>query len=48
MSQGVDRFVQERALNNWYQVDKELGSRIASGLGLTLALSAQGQDGQTK
>ncbi len=48
MGQGVDRFVQERALNNWYQVDNELGSRIASGLGLSPALSTPGQDGQKK
>ncbi|MBV9259426.1 MAG: catalase [Ktedonobacteraceae bacterium] len=46
MGQGVDRFVQERAIKNWYQVDKELGSRIAEGLGLTPALSTTGQDGQ--
>ncbi|MBV9712303.1 MAG: catalase [Ktedonobacteraceae bacterium] len=46
MGQGVDRFVQERAIKNWYQVDKELGTRIAEGLGLTPALSTTGQDGQ--
>ncbi|MBV9615055.1 MAG: catalase, partial [Ktedonobacteraceae bacterium] len=46
MGQGVDRFVQERAIKNWYQVDKELGSRIAEGLGLAPALSTTGQDGQ--
>ncbi len=48
MGQGIDRFVQERALKNWYQVDNELGSRIASGLGLSPALSTPGQDGQKK
>jgi catalase len=34
MSQGVERAVQERTLKLWYQVDKDLGTRIASGLGL--------------
>ena len=48
MSQGVDRFVQERALKNWYQVDSELGTRLASGLGLTPVLSAIGQESQNK
>ena len=48
MSQGVDRFVQERALKNWYQVDSELGTRLASGLGLTPVLSATGQENQNK
>ena len=48
MSQGVDRFVQERALKNWYQADSELGERIASGLGLASALSASKQESQSK
>jgi catalase len=48
MSQGVDRFVQERALKNWYQVDNELGTRLANGLGLAPVLSATGQENQTK
>jgi catalase len=48
LGQGVDRFVQERALKNWYQVDSELGSRIAAGIGLTLAGSTPGQEGQNK
>jgi catalase len=33
MSQGVERVVQERALKLWYQVDSDLGARIAQGLG---------------
>jgi catalase len=48
MSQGVERFVQERALKNWYQVDSELGTRLASGLGLAPVLSATGQESQNK
>jgi catalase len=48
MSQGVDRFVQERALKNWYQVDSELGTRLARGLGLAPVLSAIGQESQNK
>jgi catalase len=48
LGQGVDRFVQERALKHWYQADSELGSRIAAGIGLTLATSTPGQDGQNK
>lgn len=44
MSQGVERFIQERALKFWYQVDSDLGARIAKGLGLEerIALSASG------
>jgi catalase len=34
MSKGVERAVQERALAHWYKVDKELGSRVAQGLGI--------------
>ena len=34
MSQGVERLVQERAIKLWYQVDQELGARIAQGIGL--------------
>ena len=34
MSQGVERAVQERTLKLWYQVDRDLGTRIASGLGV--------------
>jgi len=37
MSQGVERFIQERAVNNyWYQVDPDLGARVAKGLGLEI------------
>jgi catalase len=44
MSAGVERFIQERALKLWYQVDSDLGTRIAKGLGLEVesALSAPG------
>ena len=34
MSQDVERFIQERAVNLWYKVDQELGEKIAQGLGL--------------
>ncbi len=35
LSQGVERFIQERAVNDyWSQVDRELGARVARGLGL--------------
>ncbi|HZR39531.1 MAG TPA: catalase-related domain-containing protein, partial [Ktedonobacteraceae bacterium] len=34
MSSGVERAIQERALKHWYQVDNDLGTRIAQGLGL--------------
>jgi catalase len=35
LSQGVERFVQERAVNEyWAKVDHDLGARIASDLGL--------------
>ncbi len=37
MSQGVERFIQERAVNTyWYQVDPDLGARVAKGLGLEI------------
>ncbi len=37
MSQGVERFIQERTVNNyWYPVDHELGTRVAKGLGLEI------------
>lgn len=36
MSEQVERNVQERALKLWYQVDKNLGARIAKGLGITV------------
>jgi catalase len=36
MSQGVERPIQERALKIWHQVDPELGSAIAKGLGLSV------------
>ena len=34
MSQGVERPVQERTLKLWMQVDKNLGERVARGLGI--------------
>ena len=38
MSQGVERLIQERAVNNyWYPVDPDLGARVAKGLGLEIA-----------
>ena len=38
MSQGVERFIQERAVTTyWYQVDPDLGTRVAKGLGLQIA-----------
>ena len=37
MSQGVERFIQERTVNNyWYPVDPDLGTRVAKGLGLQI------------
>ena len=38
MSQGVERFIQERTVTTyWYQVDPDLGTRVAEGLGLKIA-----------
>ena len=34
MSDGVERFIQERAVALWRKVDPELGQRIAQGVGL--------------
>jgi catalase len=35
MSQGVERFIQERALKSYlYPIDPDLGARVAKGLGL--------------
>ena len=37
MSQGVERFIQERAVKNyWYPIDPDLGARVAKGLGLQI------------
>ncbi len=37
MSQGVERFIQERTVNTyWYPVDPDLGARVAKGLGLEI------------
>jgi catalase len=39
LSQGVERFIQERAVNDyWSKVDPDLGARVAQGLGLGLGL----------
>jgi len=48
MSQGVERPVQERTLKLWHQVDRELGARVARGLGLEYvpALSTSVGEGQ--
>ncbi len=40
MSQDVERPVQERAVRLWYQVDSDLGVRIARGLGLETSQAA--------
>lgn len=38
MSQGVERFIQERTVTTyWYPVDPDLGTRVAEGLGLKIA-----------
>src|SRR5438270_328261 len=38
MSQGVERFIQERTVTTyWCQVDPDLGARVAKGLGLQIA-----------
>jgi catalase len=35
LSQGVERFIQERAVHDyWAKVDSDLGARVAHGLGL--------------
>jgi len=37
MSQGVERFIQERTVKSyWYPVDPDLGARVAKGLGLEI------------
>ena len=37
MSQGVERFIQERTVKSyWYPVDPDLGARVARGLGLDI------------
>ncbi|GCF06824.1 catalase [Dictyobacter arantiisoli] len=41
MSQGVEKFIQERAIKLWYQVDPDLGTRIAQGLGLAISLQVE-------
>jgi len=45
MSQAVERSIQERARNLWQQVDADLGTRIARGLGLVAreAIAAKGE-----
>jgi catalase len=37
LSQGVERFIQERAIKSYlYPVDPDLGARVAKGLGLQI------------
>jgi catalase len=51
MSQGVEPFIQERAVKSyWSLVDPELGARVAKGLGLeiTPSLTASVGKGQRK
>ncbi len=44
LGKGVERLVQERSLKLWYQVDRDLGTRIAEGLGLAApTLSTTGE-----
>jgi catalase len=39
LSQGVERFIQERAVNDyWANVDPDLGTRVAHDLGLPTPL----------
>jgi catalase len=46
LSQGVERFIQERAVNDyWAKVDAELGERVARGLGLQSHLKALSRAG---
>ncbi len=33
--QGVEPFIQERAINLWRKVDPDLGARLAQGVGLS-------------
>jgi catalase len=47
MSQGVERFIQERAVKSyWSRVDSELGARVAKGLGLEITPSASASVGR--
>ena len=51
MSQGVERFIQERTVKSyWYPVDPDLGARVAKGLGLQITpdLAASVGKGQRK
>jgi len=49
MSQGVERFIQERAVNTyWYQVDPDLGARVAKGLGLAITPELSGSVGKSQ
>ncbi|GCE24329.1 catalase [Dictyobacter kobayashii] len=42
MGQDVDPAIQERAIKLWLQVDQDLGSRIAQGLGVSVAPPLEG------
>ena len=47
MSQGVERFIQERAVKSyWSLVDPELGARVAKGLGLEITPSSTASVGK--
>jgi catalase len=43
LSQGVERFIQERAVNDyWANVDPDLGARVARGVGVAAAVLSRG------
>jgi catalase len=47
LSQGVERFIQERAVKSyWSLVDPELGARVAKGLGLEITPSSTASVGK--
>jgi catalase len=44
LSQGVERFIQERAINEYLmKVDSDLGARVARGLGIPVPQPAGGR-----
>jgi catalase len=44
LSQGVERFIQERAINEYLmKVDSDLGARVARGLGIPAPQPAGGR-----
>jgi catalase len=49
LSQGVERFIQERAVKSyWSLVDPELGARVAKGLGLEITPSSTASVGKVQ